>query len=258
MSGQRCWFPSDASFGSSAMVRREKRNDRVASREPPLGMMHELLERIGTGRTSIKVKTLVSHFGFDAKARVRQSSLAAALAALDRAGVRYRFPSGTRANDYVTLWRDEGVAPAPRAKPAVSAGATELVSGAEYRVLSVRPPWAWSIMFAGKDVENRSWTTPHRGPILIHASSKKYVGAELQDVRREIAECSGRSLSAVPHEFPRSQMLGFVDIVDCVQRRRSSWAAPGEEHWLLANPRPLTRPVMGVDGKLNLWRWTCP
>lgn len=39
----------------------------------------------------------------------------------------------------------------------------------EHLALSVRQPWAWAIISGGKTIENRSWTTPYRGPLLIHA-----------------------------------------------------------------------------------------
>lgn len=133
-----------------------------------------------------------------------------------------------------------------------------LVPGFEYRVLSVHPPWAWSIVFAGKDIENRSWTTPYRGPILIHASSKKYTGVLLNDARLEIARNARWPLTKVPTEFPRSALLGIVDVVDCIHDSRSRWAAPGNEHWKLANARPLAKAIEGIDGKLNLWKWTAP
>src|SRR5262245_22156707 len=38
------------------------------------------------------------------------------------------------------------------------------------KALSVRQPWAHAIIYGGKDVENRSWTTAVRGTIAIHAS----------------------------------------------------------------------------------------
>jgi len=37
------------------------------------------------------------------------------------------------------------------------------------KVLSVKQPWAWLIVEGIKPVENRSWNTAHRGPLLIHA-----------------------------------------------------------------------------------------
>ena len=37
------------------------------------------------------------------------------------------------------------------------------------KALSVRPCWAHAIIHLGKDIENRSWRTPHRGLLLIQA-----------------------------------------------------------------------------------------
>ena len=131
----------------------------------------------------------------------------------------------------------------------------ELGPGKTYRVLSIQPPWAWAVIFAGKDVENRSWSTRHRGPLLIHASSKKFVGEELEDLRHDIAATGGLSLDEVPAEFPRSQILGLVDLIDVVDDSSSPWAG-GDEEWVLARPRPLARTILNVKGKLNLWSWT--
>jgi len=38
------------------------------------------------------------------------------------------------------------------------------------KALSVRQPWAWAILYAGKRIENRTWSTNYRGPLLIHAA----------------------------------------------------------------------------------------
>src|SRR5260221_9112249 len=38
--------------------------------------------------------------------------------------------------------------------------------------LSVSQPWAWLIVNAGKDIENRGWMTHYRGMIAIHAPLK--------------------------------------------------------------------------------------
>ena len=38
--------------------------------------------------------------------------------------------------------------------------------------LSVRQPWAWAIVNGFKDVENRSWATAYRGPLLLHAGQQ--------------------------------------------------------------------------------------
>ena len=33
------------------------------------------------------------------------------------------------------------------------------------KALSIRQPWAWAIINAGKDIENRQWPTKFRGSI---------------------------------------------------------------------------------------------
>lgn len=40
------------------------------------------------------------------------------------------------------------------------------------RVLSLKQPWAWAVATGRKKVENRSWSTPYRGTVYIHASKK--------------------------------------------------------------------------------------
>jgi len=41
------------------------------------------------------------------------------------------------------------------------------------KVLSLLQPWASLVIMQQKEYECRSWTTRYRGPLLIHASSKK-------------------------------------------------------------------------------------
>ena len=38
------------------------------------------------------------------------------------------------------------------------------------RIVSIKQPWATLIARGLKDVENRTWATRYRGPVLIHAS----------------------------------------------------------------------------------------
>ncbi len=41
------------------------------------------------------------------------------------------------------------------------------------RCLAIRQPFAWAIAVGAKDIENRSWSTDHRGTFVIQASSTK-------------------------------------------------------------------------------------
>ena len=40
------------------------------------------------------------------------------------------------------------------------------------KCLSLLQPYAWCVAMKLKPVETRTWTTPHRGPILIAASKR--------------------------------------------------------------------------------------
>ena len=37
--------------------------------------------------------------------------------------------------------------------------------GTKMKALSIRPHWAWAIMYARKDIENKSWKTSIRGTL---------------------------------------------------------------------------------------------
>jgi len=55
------------------------------------------------------------------------------------------------------------------------------------QAILVRPPWAWAILHANKDVENRTWKTNMRGLIAIHASqtmNRSYYEAAVKEVHK--------------------------------------------------------------------------
>jgi hypothetical protein len=131
-----------------------------------------------------------------------------------------------------------------------------LVPGHEYMVLSLPPISAWALLFAGKDVENRTWSTNQRGRVLVHASSEGMSLREGQARRAELSFLSGLASSALPTVFPRRVILGSVEIIDCVEDARSKWAVPGKYHWVLRDPRSLHTPVEDIEGELEFWRWT--
>lgn len=112
------------------------------------------------------------------------------------------------------------------------------------KALTVKQGWA-SLIFLGKDVENRTWRTLHRGPLLIHAgSSKSDLG-----IARRVADELG---VIFPQDLSFSAVLGLVDLVDCVRDSTSPWAIPGQWHWILEKPRIFFPPI-SMPGKLSLW-----
>lgn len=105
------------------------------------------------------------------------------------------------------------------------------------RALSIRQPWAWLILHAGKDIENRDWHTPYRGLILIHAGKgmtrDEYEGADdlLGTIRPDIALPPFKALE-------RGGVVGEVEIAGCVRHSDSPWFF-GEYGFVLRNARPL-------------------
>lgn len=115
------------------------------------------------------------------------------------------------------------------------------------KAITIRQPWAWAIIHIGKDIENRSWPTRYRGPLLIHAASSMKA-AEYGDFAEFIAGMKLR-MPQLP-ELVMGGIIGRVDLVDCVEHSRSRWFE-GEYGFVLSNPRPL--PYVKMPGKLSLF-----
>jgi len=95
------------------------------------------------------------------------------------------------------------------------------------KALSIRAPWWWLILHAGKDIENRDWPTRYRGPILIHAGKWFNPIAVRDDFKdaRDMAE-PGRELPPVSLADLRAgggMIVGHAEIVDCVEQSKSRW-----------------------------------
>ena len=132
-----------------------------------------------------------------------------------------------------------------------------LITGAEQqtlKALSVRQPWAWLIVYAGKDIENRSWATRFRGRFLVHASLGM-THDEYDDVEDWLDSPDGpRGRIALPpfHELQRGGIIGQATLVDCVSRSNSRWFF-GPNGFVLRDAVPLPfRPVRGSLGFFKL------
>lgn len=111
--------------------------------------------------------------------------------------------------------------------------------------LSIRQPWAWLILHAGKDVENRTWRTSYRGPLLLHAGAWDD-GETPAWLRRafNVDIPDGTVLE-------RGGVVGLAYLVDCVRSSASQWFE-GPWGWVLRDPQPL--PFFPLKGKLGLFR----
>ena len=129
------------------------------------------------------------------------------------------------------------------------------------KCLSVRQPWASLIAHGHKDVENRTWSTNYRGPLIVHASAKPdcsmYTAMEcIADMNSmEVFEEDDYALFAGLH-CPLGVAVCVVDLVDVVKDSTSVWAAPGLHHWVLENAR-LIDPVP-MKGRLQIFTSDVP
>ena len=120
------------------------------------------------------------------------------------------------------------------------------------RVLSIQQPWAWAIACGLKKVENRKWSTPYRGTVYIHASSKLD--------RRGVEWIQRHFRATVPSELPQCAVVAVVELQDVITRRRAvcfgKWFE-GPYGFVLADVQPLRSPVRTL-GKLGLYRASPP
>lgn len=124
--------------------------------------------------------------------------------------------------------------------------------------LSVRQPWAWAIMWGGKDIENRSWQAVNhglrqRGRIAIHAA-KGMTRDEYEDAKDTMAHLGVHSVvPPLPHLLDRGCIIGSVEVVDVVNEHASPWFF-GPRGLVLRNPKPIKEVIPAV-GALGYFKW---
>ena len=111
------------------------------------------------------------------------------------------------------------------------------------RALTIRQPWAAAITFADKRVENRTWPTTYRGPVLIHAG-------------KTVDRRHGPMVAAVVRglQLDLGAVLAVARITGCHEDdgECTPWSASGQFHHVLdeVTALPLPIPWKGAQG---LW-----
>lgn len=127
--------------------------------------------------------------------------------------------------------------------------------------ISIRQPWASLILKAGKDIENRTWSTKLRGRVLIHAAKgmtrtehEDAIAFAVQAIKADPRNAGVTKLTTLRElgfafdELQRGGIIGSVEIVDCVSESKSPWFI-GDYGFVLRDPRPLKfTPYKGALG----------
>ncbi|MFN3827821.1 MAG: ASCH domain-containing protein [Micavibrio sp.] len=111
--------------------------------------------------------------------------------------------------------------------------------------LSIRQPWAWTIVNGHKSVENRNWATKHRGEILIHAS-KTFDREGYYWIRQQFPNLPLPPIGS----YHLGGIVGKARLTDCVEDHPSPWFF-GEYGFVLDRAQPL--PFMPVNGQLGFF-----
>jgi hypothetical protein len=145
----------------------------------------------------------------------------------------------------------------------------------DIKALSLTLPWPLLVASGAKQIETRSWETPYRGPVAIHASKGLASIGGVNGLRLLCAKAPFyRALTAAGYETMESVLatrgciVAVADVVDCQRTdslvpwrpsvRQDEYAfgdySPNRFMWRLANVRPLAQPVP-ARGALGLWTW---
>ncbi len=106
------------------------------------------------------------------------------------------------------------------------------------KAISVRQPWAWLILNAGKDVENRTWRPNVRGSVFLHASGN--MTPKDYEHGRDFAATLGIKIPE-PSELERGGIVGAFNLWSVAEPGEpvSRWHFPEQYAIRLNTPTPL-------------------
>lgn len=114
------------------------------------------------------------------------------------------------------------------------------------KVISIRQPWAWLIIHAGKDIENRDWCTNYRGPVAVHTPKFVPTQAEISKIE------SAMKVQIRRIDLRYGGIIGTAEITDCVTHHDSRWFFGGYG-FVLVRPRPVRfHPLSGRLGVFDV------
>jgi len=148
------------------------------------------------------------------------------------------------------------------------------------KTLSLTEPWATLVSVQAKLIETRSWATPYRGYLAIHAAKGFPAWAQDCCIREPfhsvLKEKTGISViwaRGLPKDdpkrsdFPLGCVIAICELVDVIRitvdnvppepERSFGDYTPGRFAWHLKNIQSLIHPIP-ARGSLSVWEWETP
>lgn len=82
------------------------------------------------------------------------------------------------------------------------------------KAISLWQPWASAVVLKSKRIETRSWSTPYRGWLAIHAAKRMPTASEAALYATPLWQ--GALHGAALKELPFGAVVGYCKLVDCV------------------------------------------
>ncbi len=150
------------------------------------------------------------------------------------------------------------------------------------KALSLTQPWATLVAIGAKRIETRSWRTPYRGRMAIHAARNfPFQAREICNDQTFCSVLKQEKEGSIVARMPLGSIVAVCDLVGCAEitlapviyeaatlglpPESGSYCVPPEdpEHsfgdytpgrhaWLIANVRQLETPI-ACKGALSLW-----
>ena len=120
------------------------------------------------------------------------------------------------------------------------------------KAITLIRPWAELVVCGLKTVENRTWATPYRGRLVIHAG-RKYDYDWTEKLPMGLAIRALNHFNAtIPADLTETGIVGVVDVYDCTKAVSSGWHEKGNYGWYLRNPIKFKHAI-DTSGKQGLW-----
>jgi activating signal cointegrator 1 len=129
------------------------------------------------------------------------------------------------------------------------------------KALSLLQPYASLIALGLKEFETRSWYTPYRGPLAIHAS-KRWTREEIA-ITDYLGRYFDQVFSKLSYPMPLGAVLCICNLLDCYRTPMSGLStleyaagnfASGRYAWKLELVKIFPAPI-SARGALGLWDW---